>query len=252
MPPRDTDPDRDNARRSADAPRDSARPGTERRHGGSAFAREPRGSGPSHPGSSYGAPSGGRASGSQAYGSQPSTDEGHPTHSSDGDSADVSPPVYGQKQARREDIGGWAGPERRADAPAARRQRSWPASPAPREPASAGVQRPDDTQFDADYRQWRDEQMRLLDLDYAQWRKERYRKFAEEFSQWRSQRLQSPRKAAVGEEPGASLGDLSPLGTPTPAAEERDRPPSPERDRPSGGLLGSLLGSHPDRHKPRP
>lgn len=45
-----------------------------------------------------------------------------------------------------------------------------------------------DDQFDPDYSQWRDEQMRGLDEDYRTWRNERYKKFSDEFSQWRSQR----------------------------------------------------------------
>ncbi len=43
-------------------------------------------------------------------------------------------------------------------------------------------------QFDADYHQWRDEQLSALDDDYRAWRGERYQKFADEFSQWRSGR----------------------------------------------------------------
>lgn len=43
-------------------------------------------------------------------------------------------------------------------------------------------------QFDADYHQWREEQLSALDDDYRAWRGERYQKFADEFSQWRSGR----------------------------------------------------------------
>ncbi len=93
------------------------------------------------------------------------------------------------------------------------RPRSW-AGAGPLAGAS-GAQQADDTQFDADYRQWRDEQMRLLDQDYAQWRRERYRKFAEEFSQWRSQRLKAQASTVrAGDEGPAALGDISPLGGP--------------------------------------
>jgi hypothetical protein len=124
-------------------------------------------------------------------------------------------------------------------------------------PWTRGAERADDTQFDADYRQWRDEQMRLLDLDYAQWRKERYRKFSEEFSQWRSQRLKTSTAGRSSSEPApGSPGDISPLGTPpgpAPRGEERERPLEPDREQRSGtGLLGSLLGGHSERHKPQP
>lgn len=41
---------------------------------------------------------------------------------------------------------------------------------------------------DADYLQWRAEQLRRLDADYHQWREARYRRFSDEFNQWREQR----------------------------------------------------------------
>ncbi|HSN34147.1 MAG TPA: hypothetical protein VLU41_15765 [Ideonella sp.] len=42
--------------------------------------------------------------------------------------------------------------------------------------------------YDADYHQWRNEQLRNLDNDYRSWREDRYRKFSEEFGRWRSGR----------------------------------------------------------------
>lgn len=42
--------------------------------------------------------------------------------------------------------------------------------------------------FEADYHQWRADQLRQLDEDYQAWRQERYQKFSSEFGQWREQR----------------------------------------------------------------
>lgn len=233
--------------------------------GGGAFGpgREPRQAGPSG-GGSYGG-SGGRASGSQAYGQ----DRAGGREPQGPDSAEFSQSVYGRQEARRPAGADWERQSRpsRGPAPAeADRPRPWPASrpgePArdDRLPARYGVpDRPDDTQFDADYRQWREEQMRMLDRDYAQWRQERYRKFAEEFSQWRTHRLQGPLAASHRPAEGggpASLGEVSPLGTTAatdpPGAEMRDRPDRPDEGERGGGLLSGLLGGHGDRHKPKP
>lgn len=52
-------------------------------------------------------------------------------------------------------------------------------------------------QFDADYHQWRKEQLSELDDDYQAWRGERYKKFADEFSRWRSGRS-SPGEESKG------------------------------------------------------
>ena len=288
MPSRDDDPSRDDERPSerwsGEPSRDATRREAERRsargpafdgldagdphtpegagRAGSAFgsAREVRSTGQMGPGGSYGG-SGGRASGSQAFGQRPAAPrQSEPPTPEAWDDRDGPPPAYGRSDtdeaaARSGNARGspaseprntWAdttrGRSRQAETQ--ERRRSW----------QRGLEREEDTQFDADYRQWRDEQMRLLDRDYAQWRKERYRKFAEELSQWRSQRLPShgqastQRSSAEGQPP--PLGDITPLGTPPgkPArTEERERPPERER---SGGLLGSLLGSHGDRHKP--
>lgn len=233
--------------------------------------RDLRASSPAGPGSSHGG-SGGHTSGSQAYGQRPAQelarDAGAPEAWDDRD----GPPPNQQHSERH---GTSPHMDSARNHPSAERRNAWTDAPRARSrPLEAEDKRPtwqrgmnrdthnnnsreDDTQFDADYRQWRDEQMRLLDRDYAQWRQERYRKFAEEFSQWRSQRLQSrpsanaARPASV-EHPPPPLGEISPLGTPADGsfhAEERERPPEPERER-SGGLLGSLLGGHGDRSKP--
>lgn len=159
---------------------------------------------------------------------------------------------------RRRAVSGWErkAAERERVSPDSARSRARPDDSPVRRPSAGGAVPADDTQFDADYRQWRDEQMRLLDLDYAQWRKERYRKFAEEFSQWRSQRLKaSPVGRSQDVDTPASLGDISPLGTPPGPVlrgEARERPQAQERERSGGGLLGSLLGGHSERHKPQP
>ena len=72
----------------------------------------------------------------------------------------------------------------------------------------------DDHQFDADYRQWREQQMRELDRDYAQWRQERYRKFSEEFDQWRATRRA-----------GTSAGGDTPQGSESPGGDSATRTP---------------------------
>lgn len=64
--------------------------------------------------------------------------------------------------------------------------------------------------FDPDYHQWRNEQVRQLDSDYQSWRKDRYKKFADEFSSWRSSRPADtgPNTAQTGDktEPAAVPG----------------------------------------------
>jgi len=196
--------------------------------------------GPAGPGHSHGG-NAGRTSGSQVHGDDTGAawpDDGPFGQRSPAPPIDRRRPADGDRAA------------------AADRNPPWPKNMrSPRQPPP-GAERPDDTQFDADYRQWRDEQMRLLDLDYAQWRKERYRKFAEEFSQWRSQRLKAstPAQSKPEDAPGF-LGDVSPLGMPAPPApraQERERAHEPDRQRPGGSLLGSLLGGHSERHKAQP
>ncbi len=54
-------------------------------------------------------------------------------------------------------------------------------------------------QFDPDYHQWRDEQMRAFDDDYRSWRKDRFKKFSDEFSEWRNQNADSGRRTGSGE-----------------------------------------------------
>lgn len=215
---------------------------------GSAFAasRQMRAAGPAGPGSNYGGS--GRASGSQSYGEDPGLKD-RPT--------DVPGEGVPVPQADRRRAGqAWEGtaPERSGMPTGPGRSGRGPEASASRHPSVHGAERSDDTQFDADYRQWREEQMRLLDLDYAQWRKERYRKFAEEFSQWRSQRLKASPARSSAEDAPASLGEISPLGPSGPAlrGEDRDRPFEQERERAGGGLLSSLLGGHSERHKPQP
>lgn len=218
-------------------------------------------------GQSYGG-SGGRASGSQSQGYEPTEDaEGRGRQ----DSAQWSQSVYDRSEARP--LGQPSGWERRPqearrEGPPAPRTAGW--RQAGESLGAGGSGRPgpdrsDETQFDADYRQWREEQMRMLDREYAQWRQERYRKFAEEFSQWRSQRLQ-PKTPPVApperpKEPAASLGNTSALG-PAPGdgmpgenrAREREDRGREDRSRDErgsgGGLLSSLLGGHGERHKP--
>jgi hypothetical protein len=146
------------------------------------------------------------------------------------------------ERGREPDDEGWA-QARRATPQYARQRRPSP---------SLDLERNDDTQFDAEYRQWREEQMRLLDRDYAQWRQERYRKFAEEFSQWRSQRLRAGAATQCMSETSDSLGERSPLGTPPTASPLQGTDQPQERERSNGGLLGSLLGGHGERHKPSP
>lgn len=62
---------------------------------------------------------------------------------------------------------------------------------------------------DADYSQWRREQLRALDNDYDQWRQERFKKFSDEFSTWRSSRSQSQNvgKDEAGSTPGKPRKD---------------------------------------------
>lgn len=53
-------------------------------------------------------------------------------------------------------------------------------------------------QFDPDYDQWRQEQLKSLDDDYRQWRSDRFKKFSDEFSSWRSSRSASGNKGSSG------------------------------------------------------
>lgn len=64
---------------------------------------------------------------------------------------------------------------------------------------------------DADYSQWRREQMRALDDDYDQWRQDRFKKFSDEFTTWRSSRSQeqSIGKDEAGSTPGKPKKDAS-------------------------------------------
>jgi hypothetical protein len=56
-------------------------------------------------------------------------------------------------------------------------------------------------QFDPDYHQWRNEQLRTLDDDYRNWRQDRYKKFSDEFSNWRKNR-----PASAGESDSGGTG----------------------------------------------
>lgn len=49
------------------------------------------------------------------------------------------------------------------------------------------------THYDPDYLQWRQQQMRELDNDYNTWRQDRYKKFSDEFSSWRDNRRNAAR-----------------------------------------------------------
>ena len=155
-------------------------------------------------------------------------------------------------------------------------------------PGSAGQDegpwgRPDAPEFDAEYRRWREEHVRMLDSEYAQWRQERYRQFAQEFSQWRQRRqAQPPTSTSTNTNKNASsastprpepmapakqavqaphfLDNSSALGPVADAdtwpAHERMQERM-ERERASranegggGGLLSQLLGGGRERHKP--
>jgi hypothetical protein len=68
-------------------------------------------------------------------------------------------------------------------------RRAWIPGSAPEQVPYRSAQSPQqEAEFDAEYRQWREEQLRLFDEDYRHWRKERYRKFSEEFDAWRRTR----------------------------------------------------------------
>ena len=56
----------------------------------------------------------------------------------------------------------------------------------------------DQGQFDPDYHQWRNEQLRTLDDDYRNWRQDRYKKFSDEFSHWRKNRPSSAGESDSG------------------------------------------------------
>ncbi len=59
-------------------------------------------------------------------------------------------------------------------------------------------------QFDRDYHQWRNEQMRNLDDDYREWRQDRYKKFSDEFTQWRKNRPQQSASSSSSQDSGSS------------------------------------------------
>ena len=64
---------------------------------------------------------------------------------------------------------------------------------------------------DADYSQWRREQLRALDDDYDQWRQDRFKKFSDEFTTWRSSRSQQQNvgRDEAGSTPGKPKKDAS-------------------------------------------
>jgi len=68
-------------------------------------------------------------------------------------------------------------------------------------------------QHDADYHEWREQQLRALDDDYEAWRKERYQKFCDEFGQWRQQRQAQASSTAAGEH-AASTNPYAASGVP--------------------------------------
>jgi len=57
---------------------------------------------------------------------------------------------------------------------------------------------------DADYHQWREEQLRHLDNDYQTWRQDRYRRFSDEFNSWRQARQSGRSDSSTGVNPGAT------------------------------------------------
>ena len=67
-------------------------------------------------------------------------------------------------------------------------------------------------EFEPDYHQWRNEQLRLLDEDYLKFREERFRRFADEFNEWRDRGV-----------PSAACGptDRAPSRWPAERADER-------------------------------
>lgn len=65
-----------------------------------------------------------------------------------------------------------------------------------------------ESEFDPDYLQWRNEQMRSLDEDYRSWRRDRFKKFSDEFSTWRGQRAGRSQPGA-GESSGAGSSGSS-------------------------------------------
>ncbi|MDR7092635.1 hypothetical protein [Hydrogenophaga laconesensis] len=67
-----------------------------------------------------------------------------------------------------------------------------------------GRERDREQGHDADYSQWRREQLRALDDDYDQWRQDRFKKFSDEFTTWRSSRSQQQNlgKDEAGSTPG--------------------------------------------------
>ena len=75
--------------------------------------------------------------------------------------------------------------------------------------ARGGMYGRDDDQFDPDYRQWREEQMRSLDRDYHDWRAERYKKFSDEFGQWRGSRSAGAGNSSSGGSGAGTSGGTS-------------------------------------------
>lgn len=94
--------------------------------------------------------------------------------------------------------------ERPADAGARDRQQ-WAGS-AQQFDYGATSRRVREPREDADYRAWRDEQLRSLDRDYDAWRGERRQAFADEFALWRESRRRqmSSDSATIGMETQSS------------------------------------------------
>jgi len=64
-------------------------------------------------------------------------------------------------------------------------------------------------QFDPDYHQWRNEQIKNLDSDYDDWRRERYQKFSTDFNDWRSKRPSRKEQGKTDEFSASSSGTQS-------------------------------------------
>jgi hypothetical protein len=166
------------------------------------------GNGEKGPGTSYGAAGGGRASGSQAYGYerrvQRETEPSSRGPEARGGSA-WDPRLGGsgrrsQMAENAQEHGEWDGLQAQGTSSASSDVVGRAGSPSRREdrPERTGSRGSElhgwqalgqpARQFDADYHQWRAEQLRKLDEEYEQWRSERYQKFSEEFNTWRKQR----------------------------------------------------------------
>jgi hypothetical protein len=59
-------------------------------------------------------------------------------------------------------------------------------------------------EFDPDYSEWRQAQMRTLDDDYRAYRQERQKKFSDDFETWRKGRDRSGDKSKQGGSSGSS------------------------------------------------